>query len=173
LGRSDLHLGAGESAVAKLGALEHTAFGGSTCVHTGPASNLLGTILLVEDDVFVREVVSEILSAAGYRVLQAQNAAEALFVFHRHRQRVQLLLTDVVLPDRNGCDLASEMALLCRGVRTVFISGYPENAVTRKGFRRRGWFYLPKPFSGTSLVQKVTEALQDVSLESPVSSCHL
>jgi two-component system cell cycle sensor histidine kinase/response regulator CckA len=73
----------------------------------------------------------------GYRVLEARNAAEALLVFHRHQYNIELLLTDVVLPDRNGCDLASEFARLYRNVRTIFISGYPENAVTRQGFCQR------------------------------------
>jgi two-component system cell cycle sensor histidine kinase/response regulator CckA len=137
---------------------------GSECADRDPAVSSARTILVVEDEAFVREVVGEILRSAGYRVLMARNAAEALFVFHRHHERVQLLLADVVLPDRNGCDLASEFALLCRGVRIVFISGYPENAVTRKGFQRPGWFYLPKPFSGPLLIQKITEALEGCSM---------
>jgi two-component system cell cycle sensor histidine kinase/response regulator CckA len=123
-----------------------------------------GTILVVEDEAFVREVLGEILRSAGYRVLVARNAAEATLIFHRDTEGIQLLLTDVVLPDRSGCDLASEFAHLCRGLRTMFISGYPENAVTRKGSQRSEWFYLPKPFSGTLLVQKVTEALQACSI---------
>ena len=153
--------------VAKPGAAEAVLAGtGVADIVTTPGSALFDyghavrTILVVEDEAFVREVVGEVLCSAGYRVLKAQNAAEALFVFHRYREKVELLLTDVVLPDRNGCDLASEFALLCHGIPTVFISGYPENAVVRKGFRRREWFYLPKPFSGAALVQKVTEALR-------------
>jgi len=63
------------------------------------------TILLVEDEAFVREVAYEVLSRAGYRVLTAGNATEALQAFREHAGAVQLLLTDVVLPDRNGCDL--------------------------------------------------------------------
>jgi two-component system, cell cycle sensor histidine kinase and response regulator CckA len=132
-------------------------------VHAGfdPVSHGVQTILLVEDEIFVRDVVGEILSCAGYRVLKARTAAEALCALHRQRERIHLLLTDVVLPDRNGCDLAAEFALLCRGLRTIFISGYPENAVTRKGFQRSEWSYLPKPFSGETLIQKVSEVLKD------------
>jgi two-component system, cell cycle sensor histidine kinase and response regulator CckA len=123
-----------------------------------------GTILVVEDEAFVREVLGEILRSAGYRVLVARNAAEARIMFHHEREGIQLLLTDVVLPDRNGCDLASEFAPLRRGLKTMFISGYPENAVTRKGSQHSEWLYLPKPFSGTSLIQKVAEALQGGSI---------
>jgi two-component system cell cycle sensor histidine kinase/response regulator CckA len=119
------------------------------------------TILLVEDEAFVRDVACEILSAAGYRVLKAGNAAEALHTFQCYPEKVQLLLTDVVLPDRNGCDLALELTTLCHTVRAILVSGYPENSVTTKGLQRPGWCYLPKPFSAASLLQKVREVLPD------------
>jgi len=113
----------------------------------------------VEDEAFVREVAYQILCLAGYRVLKARNATEALLVFRCHDGEVQLLLTDVVLPDRNGCDLALELTTLCRSIRAILISGYPENSVTRKGLQP-GWSYLPKPFSANSLLQKVREVLE-------------
>jgi len=152
--------GAAEAVLGGTGVADIVATPCSALFDYGHPCEAVRTILVVEDEAFVREVVGEVLCSAGYCVLKAQNAAEALFVFHRYREKVELLLTDVVLPDRDGCDLASEFALLCHGVPTVFISGYPENAVVRKGFRRREWFYLPKPFSGAALVQKVTEALR-------------
>jgi two-component system cell cycle sensor histidine kinase/response regulator CckA len=125
-----------------------------------PASKALPrTVLLVEDEAFVREVACEVLSRAGYCVLKAGNATEALQVFREHAGAVQLLLTDVVLPDRNGCDLALELSTLCGEVKSIFVSGYPENVITRRGLRQPGWFYLPKPFSVSSLMQKIGEAL--------------
>jgi len=124
------------------------------------------TILLVEDEAFVREVAYEVLSRAGYRVLTAGNATEALQAFREHAGEVQLLLTDVVLPDRNGCDLALELAALCDGVKSIFVSGYPENSITRRGLRQPGWLYLPKPFSVAVLMQKIKEALPDENLPS-------
>lgn len=125
-----------------------------------PASKALPrTVLLVEDEAFVREVACEVLSRAGYRVLKAGNATEALQVFREHAGAVQLLLTDVVLPDRNGCDLALELSTLCGEVKSIFVSGYPENVITRRGLKQPGWFYLPKPFSVSSLMQKIGEAL--------------
>ncbi len=98
------------------------------------------TILLAEDEEFVRKVACEILGAAGYGVLPARNAAEAAEAFRAHPEQVHLLLTDVVLPDRNGCDLAQELLTLRRGVKP-------------------GWSYLPKPFSAASLLRKVKEVL--------------
>jgi CheY-like chemotaxis protein len=141
---------------------------GSAAVFLAPASDrqLVPTILLVEDEAFVREVTCKILSSAGYRVLPAHNAAEALEFFRAHPNQVHLLLTDVVLPDRNGCDLALELLTLSRGIGVVFVSGYPENAVTRTGSRRPGWFYLPKPFSAALLLQKVKDVLKEVGRES-------
>ena len=103
----------------------------------------------------------EILGAAGYIVLTARNAAEAIVAFRAHPEQVQLLLTDVVLPDRNGCDLAHELSSLRRGIRAIFMSGYPENMVTRRGLQQPGWSYLPKPFSAASLLQKVKEVLNE------------
>ena len=120
-----------------------------------------GTILLVEDEAFVREVTADILESAGYRVLKARNAAEALCVFRRYRRIVQLLLTDVVLPRRNGRDLANDLRAMCPTLRTIFISGYPENAVTKQGLPDDHMFYLPKPFSLESLTRKVRQVLEE------------
>jgi two-component system cell cycle sensor histidine kinase/response regulator CckA len=69
----------------------------------------------------------------GYRVLTARNAADAVQAFHGHAEEVELLLTDVVLPDCNGCALALELIAASGGLTAIFISGYPENSVTRKG----------------------------------------
>lgn len=117
------------------------------------------TILLVEDEGFVREVTGEILQSAGYRVLKAGNAREAVQTFQCCGEEVQLLLTDVVMPGQNGRDLAHDLRAKCPGLRTLFISGYAENAVTRCGSHERGVFYLPKPFSVQSLMQKVSQVL--------------
>ena len=122
-------------------------------------SNRLPIILLVEDEAFVRKVACEVLCSAGYRVLPAENAADALKAFRGHPEEVQLLLTDVVLPDRSGCDLALELVNAGAGVKAIFISGYPENFITRQGLQNPGWSYLPKPFSAVSLLQKIKEVV--------------
>jgi CheY-like chemotaxis protein len=143
---------------------------GPGCVSPKPAPDPPApTILLVEDEAFVREVACEILGSAGYAVLPARNAAEAVMAFHGFPGEVQVLLTDLVLPDRDGCDLAKELATLSVRVRAIFISGYPENCVTREGLQRPGWSYLPKPFSAASLLQKIQDVLnQDVLKQEPV-----
>ncbi|HXM61236.1 MAG TPA: response regulator [Terriglobales bacterium] len=117
------------------------------------------TILLVEDEALLREVTCEILESAGYRVLKTRNAAEAAVAFGECKAIVQLLLTDVVLPGQNGRDLANDLRALCPKLRILFISGYPENVVTRNGIQEDGMFYLPKPFSLQSLTRKVGQVL--------------
>jgi CheY-like chemotaxis protein len=119
-----------------------------------------GTILLVEDEAFLREVTCEILESAGYRVLKTRNAPEALSAFSECKTVVRLLLTDVVLPGQNGRDLANELRSVCPKLRIIFISGYPENVVTRHGIQEDGMFYLPKPFSLLSLTRKVGQVLE-------------
>ncbi|MGA8151776.1 MAG: response regulator [Terriglobales bacterium] len=83
------------------------------------------TILLVEDETLVRETMFETLVWAGYRVLKASHAAEARTAFRRCRKVVGLLLTDVVLPDKNGKELAEEFREICPELKAILISGYP------------------------------------------------
>lgn len=82
-----------------------------------------GTILLVEDEQFLREVTCEILESAGYRVLKTRNAVEALSAFKEFKPIIRLLLTDVVLPGQNGRDLANDLRSVCPELRIIFISG--------------------------------------------------
>jgi|SRR5579864_3577927 len=118
-----------------------------------------GTILLVEDENRLREVTCEALEMAGYRVLKTRNAAEAISVFSEYKAIVRLLLTDVVLPGQNGRDLANDLRSICPKLRIIFISGYPENVVTRSEIQEDGMFYLPKPFCLQSLTRKVRQVL--------------
>src|SRR5207249_3117551 len=116
------------------------------------------TILFVEDEKLVREVACEILQSAGHRALQAQCAAEARRMFEQEED-VNLLVTDVMLPDANGTDLAEELGSRRPSLKTIFISGYPENAVTRGGIHEHESRYLPKPFSSESLIRKIKQVL--------------
>jgi DNA-binding NtrC family response regulator len=122
------------------------------------------TILVVEDEAFVREATCDILESEGYRVLRAGNAAEAQAAFQRQHGKIQLLLSDVVLPGQNGPELAKALRTARPALRTIFISGWPENTVTRYGLTARQVSYLPKPFSAQSLLGKVRQALQSEEL---------
>jgi two-component system, cell cycle sensor histidine kinase and response regulator CckA len=124
-----------------------------------PADRVRSTILVVEDEDFVREVTCEVLLAAGYLVLRARTAVEALRLFTRNGGKLQLLLTDVVLPGRSGQILARELRTIAPGLKTIFISGYPENHISEQILHEPGTFYLPKPFSVQMLLGAVEAAL--------------
>jgi DNA-binding NtrC family response regulator len=123
------------------------------------AGRVRETILVVEDEDFVREVTCEVLEFEGYHVLKARSAAEATRQFHFCGDDVQLLLTDVVLPGRNGCRLARELAAFCPTLKTLFVSGYPQNELARHGLTEDGASYLPKPFSVEALTRMVRHVL--------------
>jgi two-component system, cell cycle sensor histidine kinase and response regulator CckA len=119
----------------------------------------LPVVLLVEDEALVREVVADILEYEGYRVLKARNAVEAQAAFGGCGETVGLLIADVVLPGQNGLELARTLRAACPTLRTILISGFPENAVTRQGRMEGGSVYLSKPFSAESLVGTVKQVL--------------
>lgn len=116
------------------------------------------TILLVEDEPFVLQSTFEILKSAGYRVLKAANAEEARTTFRCHGDEVQLLLTDVILPDQNGQDLAADLRVSNPALRVIFVSGYPQKV--SKELMQGGVFYMAKPFSAESLLRKVWLAME-------------
>lgn len=118
------------------------------------------TILLVEDEAFVRKVTGQVLESAGYAVLKASNAEEALWAFCRHEGAVHLLLTDVVMPGKSGKVLAAELRTLCPEMKTIFISGYGETAEAHTQPDSRV-FDLPKPFSVQSLMRKIRSVLDE------------
>jgi DNA-binding NtrC family response regulator len=82
-----------------------------------------GTILLVEDEDFVREAAFQILQDAGYRVLKARNATEAMRMFHQYNRKIELLITDIVIPGRNGGELAHDLKAMHQGMKIIFMSG--------------------------------------------------
>ncbi len=125
-------------------------------------------ILLVEDERFVREVAAEILISAGHQVLKARTGSEAVKIFLENQQSVELLVTDVVLPGKDGYFLSAELTIVCPKMKTIFMSGYPEKALA-SGRRAEGWLYLPKPFSVDSLMRKVEEALEGQTHERKIN----
>jgi CheY-like chemotaxis protein len=116
------------------------------------------TILLVEDDQPVRVIVARTLREQGYTLLEAGNAVEALALFQYEPLRIDLLVTDVVMPGLNGQALA-EQALAARpGLKVLFISGYTDNVISQKSLGVET-DYMQKPFSPGRLAEKVREIL--------------
>lgn len=117
------------------------------------------TVLLVEDEDAVRRVAGEILSGAGYAVLQAKNGVEALTLVERRGAMVDVLVSDVIMPAMNGPELAQELSQRHPGMKTIFISGYPEHHLRSQGTGRVNAFYLYKPFSVEALTGIVARAV--------------
>jgi CheY-like chemotaxis protein len=116
------------------------------------------TILLVEDEERVRQLAADTLTKLGYRVLQADCAREALRQLERNAE-VDLLFTDIVMPDQNGRELADEARRLRPGLRVLFTTGYTRNAIVHNGILDAGVNLIVKPYSIDQLARKLREVL--------------
>jgi PAS domain S-box-containing protein len=117
------------------------------------------TILFVEDEQSVRELVREYLSARGYSVLEASDGIQALDIAAGHPGAIQLLITDVVMPRLSGRELASQVATARRNLKVLYISGYTDDSIFRHGVLEGGMEFLQKPFNLRALAQKIREIL--------------
>jgi two-component system cell cycle sensor histidine kinase/response regulator CckA len=117
------------------------------------------TVLLVEDEHSLRRLAQRLLERAGYRVLAASNGAEAREQFAQHRGRIDLLLTDVVMPGVSGPDLFRSLADQNPALLVVFMSGYPEEAIERQDGLDGSRPFVQKPFTAAALVGAVRDAL--------------
>ncbi len=123
------------------------------------------TVLLVEDEDLVRELVRDFLQAGGYTVIEAQNAEEALQMMAGRGADVDLLITDLVLPGINGVALAEQLAPMLPDMATLYISGYPGDALFRGDVFDPGPAFLPKPFTRPVLLAKVREMLDQAAFK--------
>ena len=117
------------------------------------------TILLVEDDDLLRELVRESLEEIGYRVLEAGSGEAALALAAQPTPPVDLLLTDVVMPQMSGREVAEQIQARQPGIKVLFMSGYMDDAVVRHGLLTAEINFLPKPFTRSALASKVREVL--------------
>jgi CheY-like chemotaxis protein len=117
------------------------------------------TILLVEDEASLRELVRECLEASGYKVLEASHGTAALEVSESHPGRIDLLMTDVVMPGMSGRELAQRLRASRPESRTVYMSGYTEDAVVLHGVLAEDMAFLQKPFTAEELARRVREVL--------------
>ncbi|HEV8677173.1 MAG TPA: ATP-binding protein [Methylomirabilota bacterium] len=117
------------------------------------------TVLLVEDEEEVRELAREILESEGYSVVLAADGPEALGVVQRHRGRIHLLLTDVVMPEMSGSELARHLQQRDPDLKVLYTSGYTDDTLVRHGVSEARAALLHKPFTAESLGWKVREVL--------------
>jgi two-component system, cell cycle sensor histidine kinase and response regulator CckA len=137
----------------------------ATATPSTPASPATGTetVLVVEDEEAVRNLTRRVLAAAGYRVHTAANAGEALLACERLQFRVDLMLTDVVMPGMSGRSLAVRLGRVCPGLKVLYMSGYTDNAIVHHGVLDPGTWFISKPFNAEDLGRKVRQVLDSGS----------
>ena len=116
------------------------------------------TVLVVEDDPLVRAIARRTLTEAGYSVLDAEDGQQALAIVARN-QRIDAVLTDVAMPDLGGRELAQQLSTVLPGVPVIFMSGYTDDDLTRRGLLEAGIPFLEKPFSPQDLARAVRDVL--------------
>jgi CheY-like chemotaxis protein len=118
-------------------------------------------VLLVEDDPMVRELVATVLKDIGYTVFVADSAKAAQQIFKGRRDEFDLLITDVVMPNMSGKELQDSLLKTKPDLKTLFMSGYTADTISRQGILDQGVHFIPKPFGIAMLARKVREVLED------------
>ena len=127
---------------------------------TPPPATGRETILLVEDDPPIRQLMRKMLETQGYRLLEARNGEEAVTVARQYQEPIHLLLTDVVMPRMGGFALAERVVSSRPGTKVLYLSGYADDSVAvRRGLKESARPFLLKPFTQTELAQQIRTAL--------------
>jgi DNA-binding NtrC family response regulator len=119
------------------------------------------TILVVEDDTRVRDLVARSLGTRGYQVMVAAGGEEAMALAGQTEEKIHILLTDVVMPRMNGRQLSEQLTKIHPEMRTLFTSGYTENIIAHHGVLDKGINFLSKPYTLEALARRVRGLLDD------------
>ena len=157
--RVDSALGKGATFRVFFPRVEGDAGTRAMVTQSGEALRGTETILLTEDEPQVRAAARSVLRRCGYDVLEAENAGEALLICEQHRGRIDLLLTDVVMPRMSGSDLARRLAVLRPEMKVLYMSGHAYESLSRHGVPATGVAVFQKPITPESLARKVREVL--------------
>jgi PAS domain S-box-containing protein len=117
------------------------------------------TVIVAEDDSQVRELIKEVLEGFGYKVMEAADGEDALKVFNENKDRIQLLILDVVMPKKNGKEVYDEIRKVRPDIKAIFTSGYNVDIIHQKGILEEGSDFISKPISPEELLRKVREIL--------------
>ena len=117
------------------------------------------TVLLAEDNAQVRELIREVLTGFGYTVLEAKDGEEAIQVFYENREKIQLLILDVIMPKRNGKEVYDEIKMVRPDIEAIFMSGYDANIIYKKNIVEERFDFIPKPILPDELLRKVRKVL--------------
>jgi CheY-like chemotaxis protein len=118
-----------------------------------------GTILLVEDEASLLGITQRMLEKRGYKVLPAATPGQAIQLAREHTGRIDLLITDVIMPEMNGRDLARNFLSLYPQAKRLFMSGYTADVIAHQGVLDPGVFFIQKPFSAKDLAAMVRKVL--------------
>ncbi len=119
------------------------------------------TILLAEDEEMVRKLAREVLELYGYRVLEAANGEAALLICESYSEPIQLLISDVIMPEMSGRELSDRLAKIRPEMKVLYMSGYTDDAIVHQGVLDEGTNFMQKPFSADALAHKVRDVLHD------------
>ena len=152
-------LGQGTTFTIHLPPVEEKLLSGNSPHGSKVAPHGNETILLVEDDDAVRAITKLALQSLDYTVLEARNGEEAVRICERHTEPIQLLITDVVMPEMGGRQVAERLTARKQGIKVLFLSGYTDDAVVRHGVMQAEVAFLQKPFTPMALANKVRDVL--------------
>jgi len=129
--------------------------------HSSRAASVRGseTVLLVEDEDVVRDLVRRALTANGYTVLEARHGGEAVEICKERTRPIHLMVTDIIMPHINGHELVDRLTELCPGMKVLYMSGYTQDVIHYQKIVESGVPFLPKPFTPETLVRKVRAVL--------------
>jgi len=133
--------------------------GESTASASGRENEVLATILIVEDETALRELVRQYLQMRKFGVLTAKNGREGVEVFRQNAKKIQLVISDLVMPGMNGFECMERILAVEPNVRFLFMSGFPEQIVERHRASFDRCEFLPKPFRLEQLIDKVSRLL--------------
>lgn len=119
------------------------------------------TVLVVEDEITILKMIEKILANYNYRVLTAKTPSEALQTAKAQAGKIDLLITDVVMPEMNGRQLAEKMLAIYPNIKCLYMSGYTENIIAHRGVLDKGCLFIQKPFSSQGLAAKVRESIDE------------
>ncbi len=119
------------------------------------------TILIVEDENKVRGIIADILNEYGYSTLMAKDGESALGICDKYKHKIQLVLTDIIMPQMNGRQMAEKLHTINPGLKILFMSGYTDNAIVYNGLLDEGNQFIPKPVSPLELTTKIRKLLDE------------
>ncbi len=117
------------------------------------------TILVVEDEPAILKMTQTMLEDVGYTIIACRTPKEAIELVTDHKEKIHMLLTDVVIPEMNGRELAGRIEAIFPGINTLFMSGYTANVIAHHGVLDEGVNFIQKPFAREDMMDKILEIL--------------